>query len=352
MQKYLLRLAVFSLSATIGAVSALCQREKNPEWPSAEGELKAVDPIRRMYVSESDPDLPRSLSPHDISLFVSHEPNLSLFKLWKALKIDPNEFHGMRSTNADFFPRMCHNCEAEIWKYDLDGEPGTEALLRISEPLGQYCRYLIFKYANKEWKLVGHIDAWGKYQSPQHTLIVNRGVTWLAIRNQGANGSGVASYIDFVYLVTPRRVVEAFSYRAEGIQAANPESLGRQFSGRVVDCSLRNGVVTAELAYSVIYGGRETDLFSDQHRVVLTNRLGGWDSRFDQARSNIAEEEFESAYNIDTFSNEVLLQQNYRELSQIARGQDVEKKETLREFLKSCEDSPERRQLSHLLNSD
>lgn len=297
-RKYLLRLAVFSLSATLGAVSALSQREKEPEWPPAQGELKgAIDPIRRMYVSEFDPDLPKSLSPYDIRLFITNEADLSLFKLWKALKIDPNEFDGMRSNNADFFPRKCSNCEAEIWEYDLDGEAGTESLLRISEPLGQYCRYLILKYVDKEWKLLGHIDAWGKYQSPQHTLIVNRGRTWLAVRGQGVSGSGVASYIDFVYLVTPTKVINGFSYIAEGHQSG-PE-FSQDFNGRVVDCKVRDGAVTVEFAYSVRYWGANSHLSTKRHRVVFSNRLGNWESRFDPARSNISEAEFEAIYHIE-----------------------------------------------------
>ncbi len=103
-RKYLLRLAVFSLSATIGAVSALCQRETEREWPPPQGELKgAVDPIRRMYVSELDPDLPTSLAPYDIRNFVSREPDLSLLKLWKALNIDPNEFDGVQNDHPGSF---------------------------------------------------------------------------------------------------------------------------------------------------------------------------------------------------------------------------------------------------------
>lgn len=284
----------------IGVVGALCQRVREPKWPAAHGEIKgAMDPIRRMYVSESDPDLPPSLAPHDIRNFISREPELSLLKLWKALNIDPNEFDGVKNDHPSSFPRRCDNCEAEIWEYDLDGEPGTESLLRISEPLGQYCRYLIFKYANGEWKVLGHIDAWGKYQSPQHTLIVNRGRTWLAIRNQGVSGSGVASYIDFVYLITPKRVVEGFSYMADGHASGGPESFGREFSARVVDCTVRDGIVTVELAYALTSWSGDARPSNQQHRVVLTNRIGGWNSRFDAARSNIAEGEFEAIYHIE-----------------------------------------------------
>lgn len=300
MQKYLLRLAVFSLSTVIGAVSALCQREQEREWPPAQGEIKGtIDPIRRMYASELDPDLPKSLSPHEIRNFISGEPEVSLLKLWKALNIDPNEFDGVQNDHSDIFPRKCYNCEAEIWEYDLDGEPGSEALLRISEPLDQYCRYLIFKYANKEWKLLGHIDAWGKYQSPQHTLIVSRGRTWLAIRNQGVSGSGVASYIDFVYLITPKRVGKGFNYMAEGHASGGLGAFSREFSGRVVDCTVKDGIVTVELAYALTFWMGDARPSKQQHRVVLTNRVGSWNCRFDAARSNITENEFESAYHIE-----------------------------------------------------
>jgi hypothetical protein len=297
-RRCLLRLAAFSLSATIGAGGALCKRERESKWPVAHGELKGeLDPLRRFYVSESDPEMPRSLSPGDIRNFVSKEPNLSLLKLWQALKLDPNQFDGMRSDYNDFFPGKCDNCEAETWSYDLDGEPGTEELLRISEPLGRYCRYLIFKYVNEDWKLLGHIDTWGKYQSPQHTLIVNRGRTWLAVRGQGVSGTGVASYIDFVYLVTPTKVIKGFSYTAEGHHSGYEFS--HDFNGRVVDCTVRDGVVTVEFAYSARHWARKALLSTQAHRVVFTNRLGNWERRFDPARSNIAEAEFESIYHVE-----------------------------------------------------
>lgn len=299
MRKYLLRLAVFCLSSTLGTAGALVQGEADRTWPAAQGELKGIsNPVRRMYVSEADPDLPKELSPYEIRNFVSHEPNLSLLKLWKALKINPNEFNAVPH-NADSFPSTCDNCEAEIWNYDLDGEPGTEALLRISEPLEQYCRYLIFKHANNEWKLLGHIDAWGKYRSPQHTLIVNRGRTWLAIRNQGVSGSGVASYIDFVYLITPKRVVKGFSYMADGHASGGPGAFAREFSGRVVDCTVRDGIVTVELAYALTFWSGDARPSNQQHRVVLTNRIGSWNTRFDAARSDIPEAEFEAIYHIE-----------------------------------------------------
>jgi len=302
-------------------------------------------------VSESDPDMPKSLDPRDIKFFIDDEPEISLFKLWQALGINPNEFDGSVSNNPDFFPRKCHNCEAETWEYDFDGEEGNESLLRICDSIGQSCRYLIFKWADKRWKLLGHIDAWGKYQSPQHTVIVNRGVTWLAIRNQGASGTGVSSYIDFVYLVTPRRILKGFSYVAHGSQFGGPGSVGRDFNGRVVDCTVRQGAVNVEFAYSVIYWG-DTNLFSQQHKVISTNRLGDFANRFDPARSNITEPEFESVYNIDSLSNEDFLQYNYGEMSQIASGRDIRKKEWLREFLKNCENTAERRRLSQLLARD
>ena len=314
----------------------------------AEVVLKAESaPRQSFFVSDSDPDLPRSLSPYDIALFVSGRPHVNLTKLWQALNVDATQFNGM-PTNANFFPIICENCEAETFEYDLDGIPGTEVLLRIGGPVDYSYRYLIFKFDANKWRIPGYIDAWGKYRKPQHTIIINHGVTWLDIQQQGSNGTGVASYVDGVYLVTSKRVIEAFTYPSEGHEYGLSNSANREFTGRVLDCSLTGTTATAAIQYSVTYVGDDI-LFTKAQHAVFSRTLGSQSQRFDRARSDLSREELESVYNIDSLSNEAFLKYNYAELAAIASGSDVERRQWLLSFLETCNDTIERRHLKQLL---
>lgn len=221
--------------------------------------------------------------------------------------------------------------------------------MRISPPFDQSCRYLVFTNSSEGWKVVGHIDAWSKYRKPFHTIILSKGRAWLAIRNQGASGSGVASYFDIVYLVTTSKVIPAFSYVSDGSQYGGPNSANREFSGVVMDCTLTDNVVRVLIHYSVNYGGERAPLFRKTQRVIFSQRLGSQREVFDRVNSDLTQQELESVYNVDTLSNEDFLKYNYKELSEIAAGRDLSRKEWLRSFLKTCDHTIEHRRLQGLL---
>src|SRR5262249_14215965 len=84
---------------------------------------------------------PKSLSPYSIKYFIEENRYASLKSVWRRLGI-PNH------PSDQFFDEAlgdCGKCEAEVYEYDLDGEPGKEALLRVEAPTVGCCRYLIFK---------------------------------------------------------------------------------------------------------------------------------------------------------------------------------------------------------------
>lgn len=350
-RKYLIRLAVFAFTTFLGSVGGLIStRERGSVSKNAVAEIHATTSIGlgcSFCVSDSDPDLPKSLSPYDITLFAGGRPNVNMTKLWRALKIDTGLFNGL-PTSPSFFPIKCDHCEAETFEYDLDGLPGTEVLLRLGGPVDYSYRYLIFKYVENSWRVIGHIDAWGKYRKPQHTIIVNHYVTWLNIEEQGATGSGVATYVSSVYRVTPRRVIKAFTYLSDGHQAGFSEP-SRDFNAQVVDCSIVGNQVTAVIAYSVIYYTEDFELFGKTQRVTISKSLDSDFSGFDRAHSELSKAELEDVYNIDTLTNEGFLKYNYAELMAIARGKDLERKQWLNSFLERCKSTVERRQLRQLL---
>ena len=298
--------------------------------------------------------MPKSLSPYDIGSFINDHPRANLTRLWEALGLYSDHSIEQETNGIDFFAN-CESCQAEDFEYSLDGEPGNEVLLRIGR-VEAVARYLIFHWQADGWKLVGHIDALGKYRSPQHTIILSGGLTWLTIQSQGATGSGVASYVDRVFLVKGGRLVEAFSYIADGSQSGIQNETDREFNANIRSCTLAHDVVTAEIDYSVKYAvrnilnpGENIVLFVRHQRATFIKRLRSHQRQFDPQRSSLSEKELNAVYDIDSLSDEDFLKYNYHELAQIAAGPDLAKKEWLHQFLKTCENTIEHRRLSKVL---
>lgn len=308
---------------------------------------------------ESKPQL-KSLSPYDIESFINSNPKTEIVEIWDKLKI-ADKYNGSSPNDSEngFFGG-CSGCEAETYNLELDGQPGTEVLLRIEDRMQEVCRYLIFKYKNSEaeennWQLFGHIDHdFGRYQMPQHYLVLSGGKSWLVVRVQGASGSGVALYNDRVFTVRNNKVLEILTYPADGHQSGYGSEPSREFAGRVLDSKIENDVATVEVEFTVNYSTfNDTDddiqLWSKRQRAILRKRLTSNQFTIDSKKSlGLSDREIESVYGIDSLTAEDLLKYNFAELKKIANGKPKQK-EWLRKFLLLCKPSSEKNALQRLL---
>jgi hypothetical protein len=175
-----------------------------------------------------------------------------LTTLWRMLQIRTINFSRSDGFDPAKYPflRNCSGCQAEAFEHELDGQPGVEVLLKISDGEGRSSRYLLFSSSDErrwgEWKLLGHIDSEdNKYRMSQHKVFMGGGRNWLTISSQGASGTGVAFYFDRVFLVREGRVHEVLSYATEGHQSGGPDEGSREFFGQLVSCELDGDMVTA-----------------------------------------------------------------------------------------------------------
>jgi hypothetical protein len=305
---------------------------------------------------------PKSLSPYEIRDFINSHSRGNLSRLWQKLKvktINTSQFHQLDSTEFKFL-EQCENCEAETFEYDLDGNPGSEAVLKVSDQVSQACRFLIFGSIDgrsDRWRLFGHIDHdLNKYRMAQHMVFLGGGRTWLIVKGQGASGTGVATYFDRVFLVTSGRVVEVLSYMSEGHQGGFSNEPTREFYGHLLSLKLSRGVVSAEIRFTVQYwrenpanAGAGTLLFTKVQRASFSRQVGTDRQVLNGKRSDLTQRELDNVYNIDSLTNEDFLQYNDAELSAIATGRDSTRKEWLRRFLDECEEPTEQRRLRQLL---
>lgn len=326
------------------------------------GEVHAEAPSTLPSTSGGLDEL-QSLSPYDIESFVNAHPQAALAELWQRLGIHRLNLTEGWQTYADAAPFLanCNACSAQSFEYDLDDESGSEVLLRIEDRLPESCRYLIFKWRGRSgsWRLIGHVDHdFGKYSMPQHLVVLSNGKPWLVVKEQGGSGSGVALYFDRLFLVDCGVLKEVMQYTSEGHQATFTYEPEREFSGRILDCELRNGIARIEIEFVVTYvrgdlskQEQDASLFTKRQKATFFRPLSHKTSRLDTTNSDLSQEELDAVYNVDSLTNEGFLKYNFKELSRLATGVDKNRREWLKRFLEVCKGSEEKSRLRALLAS-
>jgi hypothetical protein len=291
------------------------------------------------YPDESD------LSPSEISWFIDNHPRAKLKKLWTRLHIK----HG-QTLHSDF--AQCSDCTTRLDYYDLDTEPGDEALLKISDEISESFRYLVFRnLGDNVWKLLGHVDEWGKYRDSQSFTLISSGRPWLITQGQSSSGSGVAFYHNRIFEVTKNRISEVASYEYEGHQSDWDTSPTREFTSRILDIQRVPNQTRVKIELNLDYsldGDKDVPLFSKRQIAVFVSSSKS-DQVLDREESTVTQRELEHVYTVDSMTEHDFLKYNLSELLNLARRGTKAQKNWLKEYLERCDSSAEKRQLQAAL---
>ena len=311
-------------------------------------------PIAQTESEQAEPDdlaYPDNIGigPFDIEYFIDGQPRADLDPLWKRLKIKPSiEFAGLYG--------KCGDCKAQSFNYNLDDDADQEIVLRIADEPADSYRYLIFKERSYgDVKLLGHIDAHGKYRPSTHFVMLGGGKAWLVVEQQAANGSGLAAYLQTVYQVSSHGVTPRVTYFSEVSQYGYDSFPSKYFTGQPVSIEVKDGRVVVSVAYKLRYSYHDNHsredafLFTKRQLAVLESSYRGRQTVVSGSRPNITTDELETIYNFDSMGPDDFLTYNQRELRTIALGKDSEKKRWLKEFLAECSNSAIKRELVALL---
>ena len=311
-------------------------------------------PIAQTETEQAEPDdLPYpdnvGIDPFDIEYFIDAHPQANLDRLWQRLKIK-------RSDQVAGFDGACGYCKAQSFNYNLDDDLEQEVVLRIADDRAQSYRYLIFKEgSHDDAKLLGHIDARGKYRPSTHVVMLSGGKAWLVVEEQAANGSGLAAYLQTVYQVSSHGVTPLISYVSEVSQYGYDSFPSKYFIGQPVSIEVKDGRVVVSVAYKLRYSYHDNHsredafLFTKQQLAVLESSYRGRQTVVSRSRQNITTDELETIYNFDSMGPDDFLTYNQPELRLIATGKDSKKKQWLKEFLAKCSNSAIKRELLRLL---
>lgn len=368
--KLIASLITFAIGVAMSMIWLFQSTPSNSDHPPAR--IAAPSSIQDISSSEASTEvtreLPDTLDPYSIKQYIDENHSIDAGLLWQELEIG--------SEMQTVYPRIgfkpeeiesvlfesCESCSAEIFKLELDGDPGKEVLLKIYENLG-LTRYLIFQSRkigeSVSWKLLGHADHdFARYYNPQHRVQNFGGKKWLVVTCQGISGTGVSLDYDRWYEVDGHGVREALSLSAEGHQSTASGYPERKFASRVVNYQRDKTGEKFTVEYSIkqqVYIGSEDQRikFKDRKQAAVYIRRPHAD-KFElyQRFSEITPDEIKTAYNIDTFSSEDFIKFNFASLEKIARYGRQAHKEWLRGFLQDCEDTPETISLNLILNSN
>ncbi len=284
-------------------------------------------------------------SPYLIEWFIDANEKIDLKPVWRLFNIG----------DAPDLPERCESdCSAETFELDVAGEEkGATVALRIAFERSYFYEYLIFKRAKSngaakdEWKLTGNIDVrLQQYGPPQHRIESGDGRTWFVIKELWGRGSGIVSYADVWYEITPTKVRRVLAYPVEGHDIPCRKELDRSYKSLLLRHELENGGYTVPIQFLVTYsisdcrkGNDSPPLFSKTQKAYFV-----WNSDkdkfvLDESRSDVTESELDSVHNFEGLTNERFVEYNFEELLKLAADGDAEQKDWLKQFLNKTKDN-------------
>jgi hypothetical protein len=272
-------------------------------------------------------------SPYLIEWFIDMNENVDLKQIWRLLKIE---------LSADMSYRCKGDCEAET--FDID--PGRTVALRISYKDGNSHQYLFFKRTKSDstdeaWQFIGNIPVHGP---PEYRIEKGDDRTWFLMKEL----RGREVYAEVWYEIKEKEVREVLSYPIQGQSVFCQNNLMRTYGTLLFRHDFENGIYTVPIQFILTYHITDCNkkegarLFAKGQKAYYVWDDGRQRFILDKSRSEVTEEELVSVYNNERLSGEKLIENNFAELSKIAKTGDPEQKRWLRIFLNSLKDSPQK----------
>jgi hypothetical protein len=293
-------------------------------------------------------------SPYLIESLLDINEAIDLKRIWQMLNLAPP---------AGSY-RCEGNCEAETFDIATGDEDHKKTVaLRISYENSHFYQYLIFRQASSdsprqgEWQLLGNVDCFDQQAAPPaHRVEQGDGRTWLVIKASWKHESGTLAYGDVWYEIQESALKRVLSYPVEGHDGTCQRQPRRSYKAFLLRHDMDNGKYTIPIQFMIAYDMADCarpdaplSLFAKGRKAYYV-----WDTRqgrfiLDEARSEVTEQQIASFSGAQPFSHAAFVEDNFRELADLARSGDARRKAWLRDFLIGTPGTPRQADLQRLL---
>ena len=284
-------------------------------------------------------------SPYLIETLIDINEGIDLRRIWQMLDIAPPTGDAYRCDGG---------CEADTFDIPISGEDHKGAVaLKIFYENGHFYQYLIFKQvttASQEgaWRLLGKIDCLDQRDGPPGERIEQGdGRTWLVIKESWGRRAGPVVRGEAWHEIQDDAVKRVLAYPVEGHNAECQSQPGSSFKAMLLRHDPENGTYTIPIQFMVAY---EVTACSSRDAALplFAKGLKGyyvWNAaqgRFtlDEARSDVTERQIAQFSYAQPFSEAVFVEDNFRELADIASNGDARRKGWLQNFLSRAQTTP------------
>ena len=285
-------------------------------------------------------------SPYLIETLIDINEEIDLRRVWQMLDIAP--------PTADAY-RCDGGCEADTFDIAVSGEGHKKTVaLKISHENGHFYEYLIFRQAGSDslaeggWRLLGKVDCLDQRDGPPGERIEQGdGRTWLVIKESRGRRAGLIVHSEAWHEIQDDAVKRVLAYPVEGHNAACQNQPGSSFKSMLLRHDLENGTYTIPVQFMVAYeanacGSRDAalPLFARGLKALYV-----WDARqgrfmLDEARSDVTERQVAQFSYAQPFSGAAFVEDNFRELADLATNGDARRKAWLRSFVSGAQTTP------------
>jgi hypothetical protein len=267
--------------------------------------------------------------------------NADVDQLWRALGISAairkTTASGAKDTSETF--KCAGDCEAQrvglSWPL-LDGD-GEDAVVRITAPLSNMRRFLVFHREVARWRLVDYLDSteWD-YDEPDVSTVVSGGKRWLVLKAWPHCGTGCSLIHTDWFELKNGNLRMVLTVPISGHQFN--ENPGRVFETRFVHESQSEGREILEFNYHVEFGPGfgstvDADLWRDEKVIRFSRPIGQSEFKFDAKNSETSKAFVENIFSSDELGPSRLLELVQDRLLEIARGPHARSWEWLKDLL-------------------
>lgn len=305
---------------------------------------------------------PVSISPYELKRLIDKneqtEDSFDLRPIWKKLGIEMDVDEPFASCD-----NCAHCCEAKIYSLNNEGGQDNEVLFALDFGEPSATLYLIFKEIGTQhngrarWNLLGLIPySYGApFIAPSYRVVTAGKQRWLAIEYIAGHGAGYGLDFEDWYEISERGMPQVLTYQT-GLFAccSSPEIDSRT---KILKINSKDGAATVTLQFANSFeidpSNERFPLWRTRRKVTYIKRRGTSKFVLDPLNSEMTGKELYALSHVyfddDGDYLKDILKYNYRELASIAAGRDTKRKEWLRDFLNTCNDSPEKQSLQKLL---